>query len=204
MQRIENPSQVVRSPRVRVIDSADKAQAVDTVVLAFAGDPASRWTWPQAQQYLTAMPRLVSAFGGRAFEHGSAYHTEGYAGVALWLPPGVHPDEDMLREIVQTTVSASILDDVFALFEQMAKYHPPGPHWYLPLIGVDPAHQGNGLGNALMTYALQRCDRDRVPAYLESSNPRNIPLYRRHGFEVLGTIQAGSSPQIVPMLRQPH
>jgi GNAT superfamily N-acetyltransferase len=48
------------------------------------------------------------------------------------------------------------------------------PHWYLPLIGVDPAHQGKGHGDALMAYALQQCDRDHLPAYLESTNPRNI------------------------------
>jgi hypothetical protein len=52
-----------------------------------------------------------------------------------------------------------------------------------------------------MTFALERCDRDHVAAYLESSNPRNIPLYQRHGFAVLGTIQVGSSPPIVPRLR---
>jgi ribosomal protein S18 acetylase RimI-like enzyme len=90
------------------------------------------------------------------------------------------------------------------VFEQMAKYHPEEPHWYLPLIGVDPVHQGKGHGDALMAHALSRCDRDRVPAYLESSNPRNISLYVRHGFVALGSIQAGSSAQIVPMLRRPR
>ena len=83
----------------------------------------------------------------------------------------------------------------------MAKYHPSEPHWYLPLIGVDPAHQGQGHGDALLTHALQQCDRAHVPAYLESTNPRNIPLYQRHGFEILGTIQAGGSPPLAPMLR---
>ena len=189
---------------INVVASADKAPAIATVVLAFTGDPAARWNWPHAQEYLATMPRFVAALGGPAFDHGSAYSTSAYAGVALWLPPGVSPDEDTLSEIFQTTVSASIRDDVFAVFEQMAKYHPTHPHWHLPLIAVDPAHQGKGLGDALMTHALQRFDRDHVPAYLESSNPRNITLYRRHGFEVLGTIQAGSSPPIVPMLRQPR
>jgi ribosomal protein S18 acetylase RimI-like enzyme len=150
------------------------------------------------------MPRFVAALGGPAFDHESAYCTNAYAGVALWLPPGVSPDEDLLSEIVQTTVSPSIRDDVFAVFEQMANYHPTQPHWHLPLIAVDPAHQGKGLGDALMRHALQRCDCDHVPAFLESTNPRNITLYRRHGFEVLGTIQVGSSPRIVPMLRQPR
>ena len=53
-----------------------------------------------------------------------------------------------------------------------------------------------------MRHALSRCDRDGTPAYLESSNPRNITLYERHGFERLGTVQVGTSPSIVPMLRR--
>jgi ribosomal protein S18 acetylase RimI-like enzyme len=191
----------VIAPRVRVVPAADEAEATQTVVLAFAGDPAARWSWPDARSYLTSMPRLVSAFGGPAFEHGSAYSVGAFAGVALWLRPGLHPDEERLGQIVQTTVRSAIQDELSAVFEQMAKYHPSEPHWYLPLIGVDPAHQGRGYGDALMAHALQQCDRDRAPAYLESSNPRNISLYRRHGFEVLGTIQVGSSPPVVPMLR---
>jgi ribosomal protein S18 acetylase RimI-like enzyme len=188
-------------PLVTVVVPADESRAIDTVVLAFAADPVSRWSWPGAQAYLASMPSLVSALGGHAFEHGSAYSVGAFAGVALWLPPGVHPDEERLVEIVQTTVGSANQDDVFAVFEQMAKYHPAEPHWYLPLIGVDPAHQGRGYGDALMAYVLQRCDRDRAPAYLESTNPRNISLYRRHGFEARGRIQVGSSPPLVPMLR---
>ena len=55
-----------------------------------------------------------------------------------------------------------------------------------------------------MTHALQQCDRDRLLAYLESTNPRNITLYERHGFKALGQIQVGSSPPMVPMLRKPR
>nr|WP_257785612.1 GNAT family N-acetyltransferase [Pedobacter steynii] len=69
----------------------------------------------------------------------------------------------------------------------MDKFHPTEPHWYLPMIGVDPAHQGAGVGSALM---------------IESSNPKNISLYKRHGFEVIGTIQSGNSPVLRPMLRK--
>jgi hypothetical protein len=65
------------------------------------------------------------------------------------------------------------------------------------LIGVDPSQQRKG-------YTLIPCDREKKPAHLESSNPRNFPLYERHGFEVVGTIQAGTSPPIFPMLRKPR
>jgi ribosomal protein S18 acetylase RimI-like enzyme len=191
-------------PMVRALTADDEARAVDTVVLAFAADPVVRWTWSEAHPYLTAMPRFLRAFGGRAFATGGALGTSDYAGVALWLPPGVEPDQDALSDIMLRTVAPSRRDDVFAVIERMATHHPHEPHWYLPLIGVDPAYQGHGYGDALMSAAVARCDRDRVLAYLESTNPRNIPLYLRHGFEAVATIQVGTSPPLVPMLRRPR
>lgn len=63
--------------------------------------------------------------------------------------------------------------------------------------------QGNGFGSALLKHALIACERDNRLAFLESTNPGNDPLYQRHGFEVLGKIQVGTSPTIFPMLRKP-
>jgi ribosomal protein S18 acetylase RimI-like enzyme len=194
----------VEVPKVKTATTADQDSAVDTVVLAFAADPVARWCWPDAHQYLTAMPRFTVAFGGAAFGHGSAHCTEDYAGAALWLPPNVHSDEETLGQIVEQTSSPAIRNDLFTMLEQMGKYHPDEPHWYLPLIGVDPARQGRGYGGALLRHALRQCDREQAPAYLESTNPRNTPLYQRHGFEVIGQIQVGSSPPLVPMLRRPR
>jgi ribosomal protein S18 acetylase RimI-like enzyme len=192
------------TPVIETVATADQASAVAAVVLAFGADPAARWTWPDPQQYLMHFPGFVQALGGNAFAHGGAYRVDGYAGVALWLPPDVRPDEDALVALLQRTGSASIQKDLFAVFEQMERYHPRDPHWYLPFIGVDPSQQGKGYGSALMKHTLDACDRDHAPAYLESSNPKNIPLYERHGFELLGTIQVGTSPPIFPMLRKPR
>ena len=144
------------------------------------------------------VPRVPSSFRASGGRLAAARYVNG---AALWLPPGVQPEEAALDDVVQRTVSASIRSDAMAIFEQMARYHPRGPHWYLPLIGVDPACQGHGHGGALMTYALRQCDQDHLPAYLESTNPRNISLYQRHGFQVIGTIQVGASPPLAPMLR---
>ena len=83
----------------------------------------------------------------------------------------------------------------------MGDYHPDEEHWYLPVIGVDPAHQGQGIGAALMKHALATIDAQGLPACLESSNPRNISLYERHGFEAADAIQRGSSPVVTPMYR---
>jgi GNAT superfamily N-acetyltransferase len=86
----------------------------------------------------------------------------------------------------------------------MGRFHPSEPHWYLPLIGTDPVQQGKGYGSALLRHALAICDQEKMPAYLEATSPRNVPLYQRHGFEGLGTIQVGTSPPITPLLRKPR
>jgi GNAT superfamily N-acetyltransferase len=187
---------------VRIMAPEDEARAIDTIALAFAADPMSRWVWPEAHQYLSVIQRVIRAFGGAAFRHDGAFCSGDFTGVALWLAPGVSSDEKQLAQLMDTSGSRAAREGMTAIFEQMAKYHPKGPQWYLPLIGVDPAQQGKGHGDALMRHALERVDHDKIPAYLESSNPRNIPLYRRHGFEEIGEIQAGSSPTIVPMLRR--
>lgn len=193
----------MKSPTVRIMATADEDSAVDIITLAFAADPMARWTWPHARQYLAAIRQMTRAFGDRSFSSGTAFCTDDHAGAALWLPPGVHADEEKLNAVIESTATPSLAAEAAPIFEQMAAYHPSEPHWYLPLIGVDPAHQSEGHGKALMTYALAQCDRDDAPAYLESSNPRNIPFYQRHGFEPLGAIQVGSSPTLVPMLRAP-
>jgi ribosomal protein S18 acetylase RimI-like enzyme len=189
---------------IKTAMASDEASVIDVVVLAFSTDPAARWLYRDPHQYLTHFPSFVRAFGGNAFAHGSAYYIDGYAGAALWLPPDIHPDEDTLIGLFQRTVAARDQGTMFAIFEQMGRYHPDEPHWYLPLIGVDPSQQGKGYGSALLKHTLMPCDRDHTCAYLESSNPKNIPLYERHGFELLGTIQVGTSPPIFPMLRKPR
>jgi ribosomal protein S18 acetylase RimI-like enzyme len=189
---------------VRPATPQDADAVVGVITLAFSADPIARWSLPNPRVYLEAMPSVVRAFGERAFDSQSAYCVEGVRGAALWLAPGAEPDGDRLVSLFQEHAPAGVVPDLMKVFEQMGQFHPHEPHWYLPLIGVDPACQGQGHGAALMRHALERSDRDGVPAYLESSNPRNISLYLRHGFEIMGEIQVGASPRMVPMCRKPR
>ncbi len=207
LQPLHRPSmeeETMTIPSIRTATASDEDRVVAALVLAFSADPTLRWVYSDPHEYLTAFPELIKAFAGRAFEHSTAYYVEGYAGAALWLPPGVHPDEDALSAVLQRTVAERHQEEVFAVLEQMGEYHPSEPHWYLPVIGVEPTRQRLGYGSALLQHSLAQCDRDNQLAYLESSNPLNQPLYERHGFEALGTIQAGASPPICPMVRKPQ
>ena len=185
-------------PTVSVVAPADIERAIATLVLAFMADPVARWQYPDAQEYLALFPPFLRAFGGGAIEQGTARHVENHAGVALWLPPDVEPDHAAIEACLPPGREA----EIGAVFERMASYHPREVHWYLPLIGVDPAQQGKGRGSALLQDTLGQCDRDHVAVYLESTNAANLPLYQRHGFELQGTIQVGSAPPLFPMLRK--
>ena len=187
-----------------VADAEQGARAIETVVLAFAADPTVRWLYPEAREFSGGFPEFVHAFAGRALDEGTAHYVRGFAGAAFWFAPGVHGDDEAVIAVLERTVPVERLADAFEVFEQMDDFHPKGDHWYLPLIGVDPAHQGRGHGSALLRHSLAECDRSSTPAYLESSSAANLPLYERHGFRCLGEIQAGSSPVLYPMLREPQ
>ncbi|MBE9069534.1 GNAT family N-acetyltransferase [Leptolyngbya cf. ectocarpi LEGE 11479] len=188
---------------VRQVAPTEQKYVIASLVLAFHNDPASRWLYPDPHQYLTYFPKFLKAFGGKAFDHNTVHCCNNYAGAALWYPPDIEPDIEPVVQLVQKSVLQAKQSDVFSVFEQMDRYHPKYPHWYLAFIGVEPTQQSKGHGSALMRSVLKTCDRDRVPAYLESSKPTNLSFYQRHGFEVLGTIQVGTSPPIFPMLRRP-
>lgn len=189
---------------IRRAGADEKSQTVACIVAAFITDPLGRFAWPSPHQYLEAMPLATSAFAGASFEGGSADVTPDFCGAGLWLSPGVHPDGEALEKAFRDTAKPEHLDDLLATFDKMGEYHPDERHWYLPMIGVEPNSQGRGLGGALMRHAIARCDEDEALAYLESSNPRNISLYQRYGFEVMGKIQIGAGPPVTPMLRRPR
>jgi ribosomal protein S18 acetylase RimI-like enzyme len=174
---------------------------MSTQLLAFAADPHVRWLWPDPDEYLRHFPELLMGFGGRAFDHESAYVTEDFHGCAMWLPPGVSSDDDALEAMVAHSIRAGIQGPLGAYIEQMAEALPTEPHWHLAFIGVEPIAMGQGIGGALLEHALARIDAEGATAYLESTNPRNLTLYRRYGFEVVREIQAGDAPPLLPMFR---
>jgi GNAT superfamily N-acetyltransferase len=189
---------------IRSATSEEIPRAIAAIVAAFLTDPPARFAWPSPHDYFETMPLATREFAGASFKHGTAYVTADFRGAALWLPPGVEPNGELLEKIFRDTAKREHLSDLLATFEKMAKSHPTEPHWYLPQIGVDPTAQGKGFGDALMRYALNRCDEENTMAYLEASKPDNVPFYRHYGFEAVAEIQIGAAPPLTPMVRKPR
>lgn len=188
-------------PEIHLAQTADRWAAISTILLGFASDPFVRWLCPHAQSYLQ-FADAFNAFGGRAFENESAFIADKNLGAALWLPPLIESDSENFLSEIEKHVAAERQEILFQILEKFEDYHPTEACWYLPLIAVDPAHQGKGIGSELMKAAMFKVDENNMPSYLESSNPRNVSLYERYGFEVMGQIQIGDAPIIQPMYRQ--
>jgi ribosomal protein S18 acetylase RimI-like enzyme len=191
----------ITSSAIAEIPASELERVFPTLVLAFGADPMARWAWPDPQRYLASFSAMLRAFASRGTIHCVGDQAGGCTAAAVWMPPGAEPDAAALDQAMGEGVPPARQSEMAAVVERMGLNHPREPHWHLPLIGVDPVHQHRGLGSALLRHALARCDREQLPAYLESSNPANIPLYELHGFRRIGVIQVGSSPELVPMFR---
>lgn len=184
---------------IQKVDQASKFVAA--VVLAFAGDPFVRWMLPEPQQFLTYFSRLTQLHAERTSANGGAFALTGGQGAAFWYPPNIYPDGEALGQVFG---EAGIRERVGAVWEQSAAFEPEGPHWYLRLIGVDPAAQGSGLGRLLLEAGLAEVDARGDAAYLEATSEAGRRFYERFGFSTLGVVQVGSFAPLWPMLRAPR
>ena len=110
-----------------------------------------------------------------------------FAGAAVWTPPGEWRFTLARRGARRARRGGGVRRApgrcaCCKLLGGVERVHLREPHYYLFAIGADPAHQGRGVGAALLAPMLARCDAEKLPAYLESSNPANLTFYRRHGF----------------------
>jgi ribosomal protein S18 acetylase RimI-like enzyme len=149
-----------------------------------------------------------------ASHHNTVYTTsEQMKGVAIWIPPGQFPLND-LRLLLSGAYalpfklrSSKILKFISLSnkIEELHKVNVPQPHWYLLMLGVDPAYQNQGVGSSLMQPILEKADRENMPCYLETSTEKGVCFYQRHNFEAIETIDFPQEGfQVWTMIRQPR
>jgi len=96
----------------------------------------------------------------------------------IGLPPFKKMGE--ARNGIEKRLSA--LDQI----QQIQKKHLlTTPHLYVNVMAVEPSVQGQGLCSRAMRKTNEIADAHNLPAYLETSGPRNVKIYERFGYEVV-------------------
>ena len=172
----------------------------------FHDDPVLSWVF---QDEGTRLERLEMAFSGVLEEYlgpSGRVDVVDDACMTLWRDPSFDhgaPPVEPGAEGEAPPFPEEELERLGLLTSVMAEHHPHEPHWYLFVISTLPERQGRGLGSTILAPVLEICDASGAPAYLESTNPRNMTLYRRSGFEQTDEIQLPDGPSLYPMWREP-
>jgi ribosomal protein S18 acetylase RimI-like enzyme len=186
-------------------------EAADIQARAFFDDPLFEFVFPDAADRRTRLAwvmRMGLAYGCRNGHVDTTAET--MLGHAVWLPPGnTHMDDARLLEAGFVDPEARMGADALARFGTfMAQIGPiherlmPEPHWYLMILGVDPPHQGQRVGSALIQSMLAHADAEECRCYLETAKARNVPFYQKHGFEVVEAVGiGGGGPRMWMMVR---
>lgn len=185
-------------------NAADAGPLSQTLARAFYDDPVMMHFMPDDAARKSKIHRVFKLLFKLGRPYGACYVTSGYESVTLWRPP-----DQWHMAFWQYIVNGPELLSIFGsgtlnamnTMDRIEKLHPKKPHWYLQTIGTDPAKQGKGFGSLIMRDRLAAIDEAHMPAYLESSKPTNIPIYKSFGFEVTGEIKIPDGPTLWPMWR---
>lgn len=199
-------------PTIRPATAADRATLASALASAFSEDPLFTWM-AGAGPGKPLEPKLRLMF--EAFlrndltrpEH-LVFMSDDGTGGAIWKAPKKWklPAGDLVRAMpAMLRAFGTRMPRMIGAINAIEKMHPTAEHYYLEALGTRKDVQSKGIGSAMISHLLERCDAEGLPAYLESSNVRNVPFYARHGFESTGEIVCGKgAPTVTAMWREPR
>jgi ribosomal protein S18 acetylase RimI-like enzyme len=191
---------------VRVVTPGDLGALGGVLGRAYADDPIWSWVYPQPDRS-RRLARMFRSLLDATRDRGATVLTDqARRGAAIWQ----RSDDRSLGALgnlrMGTTMIASgaRIRRSYAVMRAIERRHPQEPHWYLAVLGTDPAHQGEGVGSALVRHVVDDQANISEPAYLETETEANVPFYERHGFEVIGQLDVPrGGPHLWLMWRDP-
>ena len=194
---------------VRELKREDIPRLSEVLAQAFSTDPVLNWAMRPGEGRIGALRLMFRRGIERNLRYGEETTTTDLNACAIWAPPEAlkepHNPLDVILTLPQLIGYSGFcrLRRMIIFFNACEEMRPKEPHHYLDFVGVHPDRQGQGYASALLSYTLTRLDAEGTPAYLESSNPRNNPLYQRHGFKITDEIHLPDGPTLWCMWRDP-
>jgi ribosomal protein S18 acetylase RimI-like enzyme len=189
--------------RVRVADETDAAEAGHILAEGFGDDPTLSWVFRDPDRRTKLNTFFDYLVREALIPLGATYLVQ--ASCAAWTPPDPPSwsaeRSERFSTLLRAVCSGLDLERLAVLEAAMQAHQPDGQFWYLSSIATVPAARGQGLGTELLQASLQIVDQAHLPAYLESTNRRNVSLYQRHGFMVTGSIELPDGPTLTRMWR---
>lgn len=197
---------MLQAPEIQDGTTSETELMADILADSFSKDPIMNWVIPAPQLYRNFFRLIIDQI---FLPRGIVHLEQGERGAGLWLPPGekfnIPPGLGIVGLMTRLLLSKG--PRPLMRIPQQAKlfdrHHPTEPHYHLLFVGCRQADQGRGVGSALLKRGIRICDEQRMPAYLESSNELNVPLYQRHGFEIIAQERLpGNGPKAWFMWRE--
>jgi GNAT superfamily N-acetyltransferase len=191
----------------RAATPADVPAVCACLASAFYEDPLwGHWAFPDQAERVRELPRLMRFWVLGALPHGWVRVSQHVEAVAVWLPPGAPEMSDEQQSEFEAFAAGALgrrAPDLMELFERFERHHPSeAPHYYLSLWGTHRDSAGRGIGAELIEQCLAEIDEQRMPTYLESTNPVNVPRYEALGFAAVDRFSAPHGPSIASMWRE--
>ncbi len=171
-------------PPIREV-TAPGETLVEVLVDGFYEDPFMSWIFVDPETRGEALAKWFRFWIELYGSDGRMFLTEDDSAASLWaMPEARGVDADVMSDFIALIApwngerTTLVLEGLGGLAQ-----HPDETHWYLNAIAVRRGRQGAGLGAQLLEPMLEEADAAHTSVYLDSSNPRNLSFYYRHGFE---------------------
>ena len=199
------------TPTVRMIDARETDQLGRSMSKAFFNDPLMEYMVPDADKRLKFGDWFFSKAVGYCQKWGEVHADENLVGGGAWLGPG-NTTMSTMRVLragmwkMPFKLGLSGMGRFNKLDSETARVHKklvPGDHWYLLILGVDPASQNTGIGSAGIEICAAKAQEAGLPVYLETMTQSNVDYYMKRGFEIGEEFDIDGDLHTWAMVRQP-
>jgi hypothetical protein len=200
------PDNVVTRPATALTVERVDPSELDTVArilaAAYAEDPIHIWAMPKAAAQLADATAFFTFFLRRMRPHSwDVFGTADRSAVLVTslVLQGKSPYPDVVRYLPTLVRTMSPVNDYFQWIET---FRPRVDHQYFEFLGALP-NAPRGTGFFLVANVLKIFDRQGLPVWTWSSNPLNLPFFRRQGFQIGPELRQNASTPVVTLIWRP-